>query len=188
MAEDTYSLVFFFDRKSISEDDLRQKVEKAISSRLKKVQPKISRIDNKRLQLSIKGTLGDVESCRDKINTNLKDYPHILLIDEAANEIRQQAYPILAKIELSLREFINRAISEIFECDWWNTMATYLSRPDVQQAVLDIKKPKPYEVYHPLDLLYFGDLARLLITGYYQELREDKLISVDDLIKILNGC
>jgi len=179
-----YSLVFLFDGSQISLDDLRRKASTAIEKHLSDVDLQVGSIDPGRLQLSIVGSLEDVDACHDKINRELFDrHSCVRLHDEAGYKIRQQAYPILARIEQLLREFINRAMTEVKGFDWWDSMTP----PSIRTRVLEVEKKSGNlsAIHHPLEFTDFDHLVRI-ITGSVQEWTEDRPLSVADLLEILS--
>lgn len=181
-----YSLVFLFDGSQIGLDDLRQKASTAIEKHLSDVDLQVSSIDPGRLQLSIVGSLEDVDACHDKINRELFDrHSCVRLRDEAGGEIRRQAYPILARIEQLLRGFINRAMTEVIGFDWWDSMTP----PSVRARASEVEKKsgRLAAIHHPLE---FTDLDHLvqIVTGSVQDWSEDKHLSTADLVEILSDC
>ncbi|MBC8492238.1 MAG: hypothetical protein H8D43_00530 [Chloroflexi bacterium] len=181
-----YSLVFLFNGSEISLDDLRQKAAKAIGRHLSDVDLQLIPIDPQRLQLSIVGSLESVDACHDKINRELFDrHSCVRLHDEAGVEIRQQAYPILARIEQLLRDFINRAMIEVAGFDWWDSMTP----PSIRTKVREVEKKsgRIAVIHHPLEFTDFDHLVQI-ITGSVQEWAEDRPFSVADFLEVLSDC
>mgnify|MGYP001067994297 CR=1 FL=1 len=179
-----YSLVFLFDCSQDGLDNLRQEASTTIEKHLSDVDLQVDTIDPGRVQLCIVGSLEDVDACHDKLNAKLfHRHSCIRLLDEAGDEIRRQAYPILARIEQLLRNFINRAMTEVTGFDWWDSMTP----PSIRTRVLVVEKKsgKLSAIHHPLEFTDFDHLVRI-ITGSVQEWTEDRPLSGADLLEILS--
>ena len=186
---DSYLLEFLIDGTSSRSDAVKKAVAKALGSKY------VSSVEWSVIQtpphfkLSIKGSLEDVDTCHERLNQEfVSHYSCIRLRDDAGEEIRQQAYPILAHIEQRLRAFINRAMIEVKGFDWWNFIAPFLDdqkiRDDVQKVKERIGK-KAFMTYHPLELTLFDELISIM-TGSIQRWPTSKPLSAGDLLEILS--
>jgi len=194
MAEDRlYSLEFLFDGSQIDEDQLRKQSAKAIGlqrdSSVEMVTEKLtSTAGTSCLKLSIKGNWEKVDSCHQKLakaQLVRRDFC-ILLLDEPGDEIRERAYPILARIETRLRTFVNRAMTEIIGFDWWENMVPEQVRERVEQV--EGRAPsESLDRYHPLEHAYLDDLL-LVVTGSVQHWAEGRPLSMADLQELLAEC
>lgn len=105
----------------------------------------------------------------------------ILIRDDAGDDVRQRAYPVLARLGGSLRTFVNRAMTEIIGFDWWTVMAPRRVRARVQETRAEGNQD------HRVELTYFRDLMAL-VTGSVNEWPEGRTMSVADLSELLDGC
>jgi CRISPR/Cas system-associated endonuclease Cas3-HD len=185
--ETSYSLRFLVDSSKISKDELVQKVESILAKHLSQIDLKVSKIDSKRLELFINGSLNDIDACHQKLNKS-EEYDNeisIRLRDDAGEKIRRDAYPIVAQIELQLRKFINCAMNEVFGFDWWDSMAPQ----NVKKRVMDIEErnKKALNFHDKIEFTEFDHLIEIVIHSF-QAWSEDRQISVSDLNDIISDC
>jgi len=96
----SYSLEFLIDETQVNSDDLKKSVARVLGRHRLSVDWKLAETTFQHLKLSIRGSLEDVDACHKRLNQKfVNHYSCIRLRDEAGNEIRHQAYPILAHIE-----------------------------------------------------------------------------------------
>jgi hypothetical protein len=184
--ENLYSLVFLFDGAQISSDDLNKRAARAIGRHLSDVDLQVKHVDSQRLQLCVVGSLDDVDTCHRKINGELFErHSCVRLRDEAGDEIRQQAYPILARMEQLLRDFINRSMTEVVGFDWWASMAP----PSIRIKTSEVEKKigELASIHHPLEFTDFDHLVEI-VTGSVQEWPENREVSTADLAEVLLDC
>ena len=186
-----YSLEFLIDGAQVSLDDLKKKAAKAMHRHGSNVDWHVTQTASQHLKLSIRGPLEDVDTCHLRLNDELVgQYSCIRLRDEAGDEIRQRAYPVLARIEQQLRTFINRAMTEVKGFDWWESITPALTpqriREDVQKVEDRIGKVSS-TIHHPLELALFDDLIPF-VTGSIQQWPEHKPLSASELLEILSDC
>ena len=185
--ETSYSLRFLVDSSKISKDELVQKVESILAKHLSQIDLKVSKIDSKRLELFINGSLNDIDACHQKLNKS-EEYDNeisIRLRDDAGEKIRRDAYPIVAQIELQLRKFINCAMNEVIGFDWWDSMAPQ----NVKKRVMDIEErnKKALNFHDKIEFTEFDHLIEIVIHSF-QAWSEDRQISVSDLNDIISDC
>ena len=185
--ETSYSLRFLVDSSKISKDELVQKVEDILAKHLSQIDLKVSKIDSKRLELFINGSLEDIDACHQKLNKS-EEYDNeisIRLRDDAGEKIRRDAYPILAQIELQLRKFINCAMNEVIGFDWWDSMAPL----NVKKRVMDIEErnKKASKFHDKIEFTEFDHLIDIVIHSF-QAWSEDRKISVNDLNDLISDC
>ena len=96
--ETTYLLVFLVDCSKINKNDLRIKVESILAKELPQIQLKVNERDSTSIELSISGSLENVDACHQKLNKSneLNSENLTRWKDDAGKEIRKQAYPSLA--------------------------------------------------------------------------------------------
>jgi hypothetical protein len=187
----SYSLELLIDGTHISCDALKKSVAKALRRHVSTVHWELTPTTSQHFKLFIGGSLQDVDACHERLNQDFIDqHSCIRLRDEAGDEIRQQAYPILAHIEQQLRVFINRAMIEVNGFDWWNSMTPFLTDQGIRNGVQQIEErigKTASALHHPLELTLFEDLIRI-VTGSVQYWPTGKLLSADDLLGILSDC
>jgi hypothetical protein len=184
--DNRYELAFLFDASQVTRDDLKKRARALLQKHLAKVVLDVKSVEPGGVQLSITGPLEDVDACHDKLNAELSGrYSCVRVLDEAGDDIRQRAYPILARIEQGLRTFINRAMTEVIGFDWWDRMTPPALRTSVED--MERKAGNASEIHHPLELTYFDQLVDM-VTGSVQEWEADRKLSVADLAELLSDC
>lgn len=121
-----YSLKLLFDNTQISKEDLEQKAKEALQKFLPNIHLSVEVMYSTSLQLTLQGELEIIDDCHDKVNKVLIKQSQLKakrLLDEVGDEIRQQAYPILAAIEQRFRVFVSQALTEVSGFNWWDTTA-----------------------------------------------------------------
>jgi hypothetical protein len=193
MTDRTYSLVFLLDESEIEQDALRKKAAKAVGQEhWLNLDPQVVMMESQVLKLSFEGSLEEIDDCHRRINENLAgQHSCILLRDEAGLEIRQQAYPVLARTEEELRGFVKRAMTEMIGIDWWERLTPKSVRESVQEiktAIMahgDNISKKRLSYSHPVDLLTFKDLFAI-VSGSVQQWADDRPLSPIDLRELLD--
>jgi predicted CopG family antitoxin len=140
------------------------------------------------LQLTLEGELEIIDACHDKVNKVLIRQSQLKtkrLLDEVGDEIRQQAYPILAAIEQRFRVFVSQALTEVSGFDWWNTTAPADLRSKVQP--IQEKHQEDGTPLDPLECTQFDDLIKI-ITAETSEWSESKPLSLSDLLELFSDC
>ena len=187
----SYLLEFLIDGTQIDRDTLEKDIAKTLGKYTSSVDWDVIQTTSQHFKLSIRGSLEDVDACHNRINKEFVNrYSCIRLRDEAGDEIRQKAYPILAHIEQQLRAFINRAMIEVKGVDWWDSIAPFLDGQRIQDGVQKIEGQigkTASALHHPLELTLFEDLIRI-VTGSIQYWPTGKPLSADDLLEILPNC
>ncbi len=189
---DSYLLEFLIDGTSSNRDAIKKAVAKALSSKyVSSVDWSVTQTPFPHFMLSIRGSLKDLDTCHNRINKKfVNHYSCIRLRDDAGEEIRQQAYPILAHIEQQLRAFINRAMIEVKGFNWWDSLAPFFTKQIVPDKVKYIEKQigkTKASHHHAVELMYFTDLL-YIVTASTQYWPAGKPLSADDLLKILSDC
>ena len=104
MAESTklFTVKILFDAKQITQKKLEGYARGILHEQLASVHMEIGIAVGGNLLLTLRGSLELVDACHREVTKTLirqLGFSHYKLIDEAGDEIRIQAYPILAKIE-----------------------------------------------------------------------------------------
>lgn len=181
-----YSLKLLFNQTQITSEELKSQADTILTDYLSQINLKIDTTHFGALLLTLQGTIEVTDKCHDKINKKLVtelELSFSRLLDEAGDEIRQQAYPILAEIEQRFRRFVNQAIVEVCGFSWGNTLAPVNMRDKVQSI-----REKHQEDGSSLDFLectQFDDLITI-ITAEVSEWSEDKVLTIHDFIEFLD--
>ena len=128
METEKYKLEIHIDSEELSVNDLKSKVNDILNDYVDRVELKFDAINNDGTiqynKIFIQGSLEDVDECHAQLQTKIftqEPLNFYRCIDEVGEEIRYQAYPILAEIEQKIRSFISRALADIWGFNWWNT-------------------------------------------------------------------
>lgn len=184
----TYSLVFLFDGTQTSQDELRKDAVKAMGRHEPNVTWDVIPRGPRHLVLSIGGPLQDVDACHQRINDRLMArYACIRLCDQAGEDIRRQAYPVVARIERQLRAFVHRAMTESQGLDWWKGAAPFMTAQRPIQGVQKVDEVGQQAVEsHPLESAGLNDLVAIITTSV-QQWSARRPLSVGDLAELLSG-
>ncbi|WP_414548517.1 hypothetical protein [Anabaena sp. CCY 0017] len=188
--QNSFCLEIVFDKKQITSENLKQKLEVLLKEYLQKnLSFDINDSSKKSITLLLIGSLKTIDSCHNIINKFVIDsqLSCIRITDEAGDNIREQVYPILSQIEQRFRKFINQAILDVEDLDfeWWETVAN----PTLQQKAENIRsKSHEYGVpLHPLECTFFEDLVEI-IESKISKISETKPLYIIDLIELLSRC
>jgi len=185
-----YSLVFLVDETPDNLDNLKKQVAKILDRHGLSSDRELSQRNPRYLELSIRGSLEEVDACHSRLNDNfVSRYSCVRLRDEAGDEIRRRAYPTLAHIEQQLREFINRAMIEVRGFGWWDSTIPFLTERGIRDGVLEVegKIKQASEIHHPLELTLFSHLIPI-VTGLAQHWQTGKQLTAEDLLELLSNC
>lgn len=183
-----YSLKLLFDKTQISKEDLEQKAKDVLQEFLQDIHLSVEAMYSNSIQLTLKGELTIIDTCHNKVNQGIITQSQLKtkrLLDEVGNEIRQQAYPILAAIEQRFRVFVSQALTEVSGFDWWYTTAPADLRSKVQP--IQEKHQEDGMPLDPLECTQFDDLIKI-ITAETSEWSESRMLSVIDCIELLSDC
>ena len=181
---EVFALKILFDREQISREKLEQQAKDVCREYLTDIILEVGNTIRGDLLLHITGSLEHVDACHREITSTLigkLKRHHFRLIDEAGDEIRKQAYVILAEIEQGLRAFVNQSIVEVLGFEWWTSLGE-VQIPGIDTS--DKRKAKLYETHHPLELVQFDDLVRTMRTQVVQW-EVDRTLSSADLLELL---
>jgi hypothetical protein len=183
-----YSLKLLFDNTQISKEELEQKAKDVLQNFLPNIHLSVDAMYSTSLQLTLEGELEIIDTCHDKVNKVLITPSQLKtkrLLDEVGDEIRQQAYPILAAIEQRFRVFVSQALTEVSGFDWWHTTAPADLRSKVQP--IQEKHQEDGTPLDPLECTQFDDLIKI-ITAETSEWSERRILSVSDFRELLSNC
>lgn len=183
-----YCLRLLFSNEQIGLKELQEKTESVLQKYIAYISLSITCNDKGSFVLEIHGTLDIVDACHDLINQKLLNKHQlkcIRLLDEAGDEIRRQAYPILAEIEQNFRAFISQALAEVSGFDWWSSFAP----PEIRRNVESVRgKHQTNDIsLDPLEFTQFDDLIKI-ITAEVSEWSEDQPLSVNNFLELLSDC
>lgn len=187
MNDKSYKLIFEFDVRQITEDDLRQRVNKAIVKHLKNIELNISASKDENIILKIEGPLSVVDSCHLRLcRSILNELSFIRVLDESGDKLREEAFSILAKIEQKLRVFIDKAMSQVIgSFDWWQDWIPKETQEEIKNRYQGKKNRISQHPY--IELLSFSNLISLMTT-FIQNWNSNKILSVDEIQTLLENC
>ena len=180
-----YQLELHFDALQLDEGALQEEIAALLDKWLDKVTLKVEKVmGGKVIQVRIAGNRDDVAACHGKITHHFFDKaPFFRCVDEVGDELRQQAYPILAHIEHVLRVFINRAMVEVNGFYWWEKQLP---------AKLEKRFGRPTEsdkrllsTHHFLEWLSLNDLVDWVTESVYL-LPSDSSLTPANLVELLD--
>jgi hypothetical protein len=189
-SQESYTLEIHISNTHFFGATLEEKVNDILNDFIEKIALNIYPIKEKDKilynRIVLNGSLQDIDKCHQKLQKHILSQEPLNFyryIDEAGDKIRCQAYPILAEIENKIRAFINQAIVDIWEFNWWN------SHPPDKIAQKTNKlyfRHKNDENVHPLECTNFEDLIDIL-TAKFSCWKPEQSITVGDLSNLLNN-
>jgi hypothetical protein len=184
----TYKLEIHIDSQQITKESLEQKTNHVLCQYLEKnsISLEINTPNSSCHQLIINGDIESVDQCHNKIQQkiiNEGDLKFYRYIDEAGDEIRHIAYPILADIEQRFRAFINKALAEIWGFDWWEKYTLKDICTDKSNK-LHAKYKNDQIAPHPLECTLFENLLQIITTDIY-EFSPNRPLDFNSFIKML---
>jgi hypothetical protein len=179
----TYKLVLLFDGKQVTRDDLQRKIDKALAQVPDK-KLTVKKEGAKHVGVYMEGSLEVVDRCHDELSRNLlnrRELRHFRLEDEAGDEIRLRAYPILSAIEQQMRAFINRVMVEVLGFEYWRSNVPQKLHDKIERASDSAKRDLSFD---PLEFTQFDDLLDLLRTKW-SSWSTDRPLTPGDLAQLL---
>jgi len=181
--EQKYVLKYWISKDEFTKKELTDHVDLSLGKILPRLDCEIY-LKKEYLVLEIIGNEKNIDTCYDKLNLN-RNWAYRVQ-DDLGEDLRFKSYRILADLELSFREFINRAMIEVGGFNWWNSLI-----PDkIKERVDQIEQKtddKQLDRQHALEFTHFDDLINI-ITADFQELSDDENISIDKLSDIVSNC
>lgn len=175
-------LTLLVDSSKTNKDDLKQKIMIILDRHGPRIKIDIKETNFNILELSIEGSLDDIDACHFKLSRSNELYKALIILeDDPGKDIRSRAYPILSKIELQLRTFINRSIIEIFGFDWW-----HMAPEKTKNRVMNIEE-KNNVIHDKIEFTNFDDLVTM-VTHCYQEWDDYRPMSAKDIKDIISDC
>jgi hypothetical protein len=186
----TYKLEIHIDSQQITKESLEEKANHVLHKYVEKnlISLEINTPNSSCHQLIINGDIESVDQCHNKIQQKIINEKNLMFyhcIDEAGDEIRYKAYPILAYIEQRLRVFVNESLVEILGFAWWEKYAPQ----DMAKTVnpLHSKYKDDYVAPSVLECTFFDHLIEL-VTAEVSEFPSNKPITSDEFSSILGSC
>lgn len=177
----SYKLQIVFDIEQVSPEQLNVQANRVLHEYISEIELSVSLTEYKQPLLSIKGTLNVIDMCHSEIEKILIEkhkWSHFRILDEAGDEIRSRAYPILSSVEQGLRGFINRAIVEIFGFNWWVRLGQYAI--DISDKIEEYVT----QTHHILELSQLDNLLRFIedeIPAFPEE-----VLTIENLKELLS--
>tara|TARA_R110002012_G_scaffold63234_5_gene166497 strand:+ start:4139 stop:5413 length:1275 start_codon:yes stop_codon:yes gene_type:complete len=127
----------------------------------------------------------NINSIHQALASDLSDkHSFIRLTDELGNHLRNEAYPILARIEQELRRLIQTAMIENMGFEWW----VLVSDSSLVSRVTELEERSSKGVHHhPLEFSEFNHLLDLVTTNI-QSWEDTRPLTTNDLISLLDKC
>ena len=183
--EQIYRLAFLFDA-----SDGRQEIEAAIKEALAKelhgIDLNIQLVGKDLLRVEIAGSAPLIDACHQKLNKQVCTvYRFDRSEDSLGEQIRAEAYPILARLETALRRFIADAMTQVFGLSWWDRLGV----KQVTDRVADVREKHSSRglQHHEIELTEFEHLV-LIITADMPSWSDDRALTVGDLQDLLQSC
>ena len=174
-----YLLEYWISSDQFPKENLDINVRESLSKILPDIKLEICEKD-KYLVLKITSTANNIDSCHDKLDFD-RDWSFITK-DELGDSLREQAYPLLANVEVKLRTFINKSMVEVLGFGWWNRIPEKF-RKKVENIELKSNKDKTKK-QHPIEFTFFEDLIEI-VTAKVQTWSNEQFITVDDFCNLL---
>jgi Asp-tRNA(Asn)/Glu-tRNA(Gln) amidotransferase C subunit len=175
-----YCLEYWINSDQFSKGDLDIHVRESLSKILSNIEFEIYEKD-KYLILRITSTDNNIDSCHDKLDFD-RGWSCITK-DELGDALRAQAYPLLADIEMKLRNFINQSMVKVLGFDWWDSFSPEKLREKVENTEKKTKKGQVNK-RHQIEFTLFDDLIEI-VTTKYQKWSNEQFISVTDFCDLL---
>lgn len=178
-----YALEYWIDLNQFSKEQLTREIEIKLDKFIQEVTFKIQE-EERYLILCITSNKRVIDSCHDKLNFD-RNWS-FRAKDELGNSLRAEAYPILAEIELNLREFINQALMNSLGFDWWNSFISEKIRQRVDDIEIKAGKAQAKH-HHPIEFTFFEDLISI-VTTKFQLWSPDQAVTANDFYELLSTC
>jgi hypothetical protein len=176
VVEQNYLLEYWISSDKFSEEELDVSVKKILAKIISHVEVEICQKE-KYLILSITSTEKHIDSCYEKLDFD-REWS-FRTRDELGDALRAEAYPLLADIEVKLRNFINQCMVEVVGFDWWDSFIPEKLNKRVEKAGGNqVKK------HHQIELTFFDDLIGIIRTKH-QKWSNEQFISVTDFCDLL---
>ena len=182
--QNTYTLEYFVSKEKFSErEELENYVKQVMEKFIKDLTFEIDTHEGNYLILHITSTSKIIDACHDKLDIE-RDWA-FRSKDELGDFLRESAYPILANIETTLRNFINQAMISVLGFNWWNLFIPENIRKKVE--AIEIKAGKSNtKLHHPIEFTLFEDLIRI-VTAEFQAWPDDRIITFSGLVELLSS-
>ena len=183
LSKTTYKLEYWIERTKFSKEDLEKHIKQKLGEFLPDTKFEIKE-NAKNLLLHIISTETGIGYCYNKLE--FQQEWSFRMKDELGDLLRSEAYPILAEIELRLRNFISQAMIEVFGFDWWNLYISKNYQGTVKKDT-PIEKEDQVKLHHPIEFTFFDQLIAI-ITDKFQNWTDDKAFTVNDFSELLSKC
>lgn len=178
----SYVLEFWIDRSTIPESHIWKRVQIGLgklAGELTSWEVRPHRPNIRVIRLT--GLAREIDACADHFKLETEWFH--LATDELGDLVRKSSFPLLADIEVSLRNFVSRAIVEITgDFDWWSNLVPKKIKESVAATERSSKARGVYE--SSIHFTYFDDLVSL-ITAEVQRWPEEHRITVAELQQLV---
>jgi hypothetical protein len=183
LGPETYVLEYWIDSSHLSKAKLEEYVKNALGKFIQEIRLEFKE-NGKYLILRISSVDKFIDGCHEKLDFD-REWS-FRARDELGELLRAEAYPVLAEIELWLRNFITRAMIDSLGFDWWDSFIS----ENIREKVRDIEKKSgknQIKLHHPIEFTFFEDLIEI-VTTEFQAWSSDQSLTVDDFFELLSAC
>jgi hypothetical protein len=180
----TYTLEYWIESTQFSKEELENHVTRALDKFLGDIDFEIKDHKDNYLILRIDSTENYIDACHDKLEFE-REWA-FRAKDELGDLLRSNTFPVLAEIELCLRNFINQAMIDVLGFDWWNSFISENIREKVREIETRTGKHQ-VKLHHPIELTFFEDLIKI-VTAKFQSWPDGRVITASDLSELLAAC
>lgn len=179
MKEEKYILEYWIDLSLYN----KAKLEEEISEKLDQIEVNIEIVEGNGFYiLNIEGNRKNIDACHDKVEFERE--ASYRAKDELGDELRQNAYKTLAKVETELRKFISRAMIGVAGFTWWDQLIPDKLKKKAK-VIEESSGKKDAKFHHPVEFTMFDGLIGI-VTAEYAEWSEEKALTVSDLEELLD--
>ena len=181
-----FKLVFRIEWPSADVDALKSLVDAALIKERDGLGIKIVAVDAVTAELRLVGDRENIDSAHSKLEKDIfATYPSLRILDELGEELRIEAFKILAKLEPRFRAFISEAMTEALGFSWWER----IGNPGMKARVATVRKKHVRRdvSQHPIEFTEFEHLVEI-ITDELAHWTSEKQLTVSDLAQLLNSA
>ena len=180
-----YKLEVLYSLDSIQANELETVVKNCISKFICKDTNLIINESDGVLKFTFVSLESQIDSIHHALSSNLSDkHSFIRLTDDLGDHLRNEAYPILARIEQELRRLIQTAMIENMGFEWW----VLVSDSSLVSRVSELEERSSKGInHHPLEFSEFNHLLDLVTTNI-QSWEDTRTLTTNDLISLLDNC
>jgi hypothetical protein len=170
-------------RKFPQKRDLENYVKQTLGKFIENLSFEVNDNEGAYLILSITSTSKIIDACHDKLS--IERSWAFRSKDELGDFLRKSSYPVLSNIEITIRNFINQTMSEIFGFNWWDLFTPENIRKKVETIEAKTGKSN-IELQHQIEFTLFDDLIEI-VTEEYQAWSDNHIVTASELVELLSN-